>query len=54
VQLSISGSSEYEAVVFPAPLQPDMMYSLGIFIFVLLHNRRGQNHRGRGPEEKSL
>jgi hypothetical protein len=25
LQLSISGRREYEAVVFPAPLHPDMM-----------------------------
>ena len=30
LQSSISGSREYEAVVFPAPLHPDMIYSLGI------------------------
>ena len=30
LQLSISGSNAYEAVVFPAPLQPDMMYNFGI------------------------
>ena len=27
---SISGNSEYEAVVFPAPLHPDMIYKRGI------------------------
>ena len=29
---SISGSSAYEAVVFPAPLHPDMTYSCGMAI----------------------
>ena len=30
VQSSISGNKEYEAVVFPAPLQPDIIYNRGI------------------------
>ena len=29
LQSNSSGRSEYEAVVFPEPLGPDMMYSLG-------------------------
>lgn len=30
-QLSISGNTVKDAVVFPAPLQPAIMYKLGIF-----------------------
>lgn len=33
---SISGSSAYEAVVFPAPLHPDMTYSCGMAINIFV------------------
>ena len=36
LQSSISGSKEYEAVVFPAPLHPYIMYSLGIICIQLM------------------
>lgn len=38
LQSSISGRREYEAVVFPAPLQPDIIYKRGIIQIYKFHD----------------